>query len=331
MGNKITIKTVGKPVAFLLIGLFLFSFIQTVFLEKSSYGKWRNWNVQENVDILVLGNSHADNGISPLLMEERFRQAYGQEVSVFNYALYGMRTEQMYFFCNEILKTHTPKLIILETYAFCPLADEHREILARRAFDTLPLSFNKMEGIRYCILEDPWSYYVPFIKYHTRWKEISPRDISLLYDKNLWDMAGKGDASQSSEACPDPGDGWFLQDTSRIQECREITTTEKECLEKLLLLLEEKGVSLLFVSVPYKVQMGLDSIEMIKINNYLQKNYVDGDRIRLLDMNRLWRELDFDYKDLYNEGHVNQAGGRKVTNCLLQYLETNYDIDSITN
>ena len=90
-------------------------------------------------------------------------------------------------------------------------------------------------------------------------------------------------------------------------------------------------MSFLFVSVTYKVQMGLDSIEMIKINNYLRKNYVDGDRIRLLDMNRLWRELDFDYKDLYNEGHVNQAGGRKVTNCLLQYLESNYNIDSITN
>ena len=52
MGNKITIKTVGKPVAFLLIGLFLFSFIQTVFLEKALMGSgatgtyrkmWTSW------------------------------------------------------------------------------------------------------------------------------------------------------------------------------------------------------------------------------------------------------------------------------------------------
>ncbi len=321
-------KYLCKAVIFLLIGVIMFHTLQNIVVEKSSYGKYRNWKEQENVDILILGNSHADGGISPVQMEEEFYLSCDEKISIFNYALFGMRMEQMYFFVKELLKTQTPKLILLETYAFCPLADEHREILARRAFDVLPLSRNKVEAINYCVLEDRWSYYIPFMKYHTRWKEISVEDVSILYDRSLWEMAGKY-GSRSDGLCPDPGDGWFEQEAPSTDEIREITSTEKECLEKMLLLLREKEVQLLFVSVPYKEQMGLNSMEMMKINNYLRENYVDDNKIRLLDMNRMWRKLEFNYDDLSNEGHVNKRGALKVTNCLSKYLEMNYDICAI--
>ena len=138
-------------------------------------------------------------------------------------------------------------------------------------------------------------------------------------------MAGKlviGDGT----LCPDPEDGWFEQEAPGTDEIREITPTEEECLEKFLLLLEEKGIRLVFVSVPYKAQMGLDSLEMMKINNCLRERYVDGETVCLLDMNRMWRELEFSYGDLANEGHVNGNGALKVTECLCGYLETNHDI-----
>ena len=330
-------KWYGKTLIFLFIGIICFMTLQAVLVDKSSYAKYRNWKEQDKVDILILGNSHAEGGIHPIWMEEDFLRTYGKDISVFNYTLYGMRIEQMSFFLNEILKYHTPKLIILETYAFCPLADEHREILAHKAFDVLPLNKNKIEAVKYCTLEDYWSYYLPFIKYHTRWKEISSQDISILYDKELWNSAGKGDAYtrddraiKPEDFCPDPGDGWFSQDTSQINELRALTFTEKECLEKMLLLLEEKNIQLAFVSVHYKIQMGLDSIEMIKINNYLGEKYVDNQSISLLDMNQLWPELNFSYNDLYDEGHVNINGRVKVMDYLLEYLKTHYDISSMS-
>lgn len=325
------IKNTCKIGGFLLIGILIFNVLQSVFLEKSSYGKWRNYKEQESVDILILGNSHADNGIGPYHMSENFRKMYSKDILVFNYALYGMRIEQMYYFLKEILEIRTPRFVILETYAFCPLADEHREILARRAFDVLPLNRNKIEAVNYCVLEDKWSYYIPFIKYHFRWKELSERDFTMLYDKTLWNESGTGTENEFStiEECPNPQDDWFLQDTSQIDEIRELTFSQKECLDKLLALLEERNIPLIFVSVPYKEQMGLNSIEQIKINNYLEQNYVNSDTVYMLDMNRMWKELNIDYKDLYNEGHLNGNGAQKVTDCLTLYLKEHCDIRSI--
>lgn len=318
-------SVIEKTVAFFLVGCLLFGFLQALFVEKSSYGQKRGWKAAEDVDILILGNSHAGGGFraEDISME---LSAKGENISAFNYAVYGMRMEQMYFFVREIMKDHVPDLIILETYAFCPLADWHREILARRAFDVFPLNLNKIEAVRYCVLEDRASFYIPWIKYHTRWKGLTPEDFRILYDESLWSLTG-GNGATSQDVCEDPGDGWFQQ--TPPQEMREITPTEKECLEKFLALLEKKNIPLLFVSVPFKTQMDLDSIEQIKINNYLVENYVNGDTVRLLDMNRMWQELDFDYDDLGNEGHVNAKGADKVTACLLEYLKENYDIAAL--
>lgn len=309
----------GKAAAFLLVGVFLFALCEQIFMEKSSYRKYRAWKRAENVDVLILGNSHADNGLRAQTMSAALSEAAGEEVRVFNYAIFGMRMEQMYFFAKEVFKTHVPDTVIVETYAFCPLADEHRDILARRAFDVFPLSANKVEAINYCVLEDRASYLIPFISYHTRWKELSKEDVALLYDRTLWPEYGS-EGVGSEEQCPDPGDGWF--DQAPPWEERALTPSEEECLERFLDLLEEHGTRLVFVSLPFKQQMGLDSMEAIKINNYLQAHYVNGDTVRLLDMNRLWKELDFTYGDLLDEGHVNRGGADKVTACLLDYLKS---------
>lgn len=309
-----------KTAVFLLIGVLLFQLCARVLMEKSAYPQYRSWRDQENVDILILGNSHAANGLRAADMTETLSEAAGGTVDVFNYSVAGMRMEQMYFFAKELLKTRTPDLIVLETYAFCPLADEHREILARMAFDVFPLSANKIEGIRYCVLEDRSSYYIPFIKYHTRWKELTARDLQLLVDPELWPERGSNGIVQET-ALEDPGDGWFSQ--TPPEELQAITPSEAECFERLLDLLEEKDIPLVLVSLPFRRQMGVDSIQQIKVNNYLREHYVDGDAVQLLDMNRMWDELDFDYADLFDEGHANAAGADKVTACLLDYLEAN--------
>lgn len=319
-------KVLGKTAVFLLIGALLFGLCENVLLEKSSYRKYQAWKRLEDVDVVVLGNSHADNGLRAETMSRALSDAAGGEVRVFNYAIFGMRMEQMYFFAKEIFKTHVPDMVVVETYAFCPLADEHRDILARRAFDVFPLSANKVEAIDYCVGENQADYLIPFLSYHTRWKELNKEDFSLLFDNALWPEYGS-EGVGSEERCPDPGDGWFSQ--TPPEETRALTPSEEECLERFLDLLEENGVELVFVSLPFKQQMGLDSMEAIKINNYLREHYVNGGTVKLLDMNRMWTELDFTYDDLLDEGHVNRGGADKVTACLLDYLKANCDLAAL--
>ena len=324
--NKVSGKRliyILKAVLFVLIGLVLFRCISLVFVEKSSFAKYKNYKAQDRVDLLILGSSHSDVGINAGLLRDTVAQA-GYQINAFNYSIYGMRIEQMYFFLREILKDQDPSLIIIDTYSFLPIAEEHREILARRAFDVFPFSMNKLEAIQYLIPEDRWSFYVPFIKYHSRWKELSDRDFTMQYDPAAW--SGAGILGNGSTEAMEDTDGYFETDTSRITGVRPINATEKECFEKILSLAEEKDIRILLTTVPFKEQLGMDSLRLIEINNYLRNEYVDGGGLRLLDMNLLWKELDFGYGDLLNEGHCNAGGAAKVTACLAEYIIDNYDL-----
>lgn len=307
-----------KTGAFLLIFAVLFSFCKDALVEKTAYAKHRAWEAAEDIDVAILGNSHADNGLRAGDMGETLSRELGKDVTVFNYSIAGMRMEQVYFFAKEIFKTHTPDVVILETYAFVELLDENREVLARLAFDVFPLSANKWEAIEYCVKEDRASYYLPIIKYHTRWKDLTASELELLWDKSRWPECGSnGIATEGT--LEDPGDGWFQQEVP--EEGQALTADEEECLQWFLALLEEKDIPLLMVSLPFKQQMGQDSLEQVKINNYLRENYVDGDKVKLLDMNRMWAELDFGYDDLYDEGHASISGADKMTACLLDYFK----------
>lgn len=318
----VVFKRVCKWTAFFLIGILLFRLTDLVLLERNSYAKYRSYKAEERVDVLVLGSSHSDGGINAGQLETMLNEGGGR-TEVFNYSIYGMRIEQMYFFVREILKEKTPELIVLDTFSFVPVAEEHREILARRALDVFPLSQNKVEAIKYLISEDRWSYYLPIIKYHTRWKELSEYDLSVMADKQLWEMAGKSD-QQNAEAMENIDD-YFGTDTTQMDEMEEINETEKECLESVLSIAEEKGIDILLVTVPFKQQLGMDSMRMICVNNYLRDKYVDGDHVRMLDLNRKWAELEFGYADLANEGHCNGSGARKVTEYIGNFLLDTYD------
>ena len=318
-------KIICKTGLFLVCFFLLFRLATVIFLEKNSYAKYRSFKATENVDVLILGSSHSDNGLDAEQISDTIAEQTGADVTVFNYSIYGMRIEQLYFFAKELMKEKTPDLIILETFAFVPIADEHREILARRAFDPFPRSENILEGIRYCVKGDLWSYYIPFIKYHTRWKELSQTDLLQIFDSSYWKEAGI--SNKSSTEVMEEMDDYFKSDTTEINEIRALDESEKECLENLLKMLDEKGIELLFVGVPYKEQLGMTSIENVKINNGIRQDYVDDQAVKMLDMNRLWKELDFGYSDLYNEGHCNGAGKQKVTDYLTEFLLKNYQAE----
>lgn len=190
------------------------------------------------------------------------------------------------------------------------------------------MSISKIEAIDLVIPEeDRASYYLPLIKHHSRWQDLEESYFTKLYDKERRGSPGRTDTNNSTETCSDPGDDYFSQDTGMVRETTELTSTEKVALEKLLSLIHDEGISLAFISIPYKQQMNLDSMQQIKINNALVAEFL-GDQIPLLDMNRMWGELDFDYADLKNEGHVNKRGAEKVTAEVIDFIEQTYQYEN---
>ena len=111
-----------KALLFIMIGLIIFRCISMIFVEKNSFAKYKNYKAQDNADILILGSSHSDNGINAGQLKNAIEQK-GYQIDVFNYSIYGMRIEQMYFFIQEILKAQDPSLIVIDTYSFLPIAE----------------------------------------------------------------------------------------------------------------------------------------------------------------------------------------------------------------
>lgn len=318
--NKIFL--VSKIIIFLIIGIILYLHINDAFMEKSTYGKYLNFKKMENVDVLVLGSSHSDNGIGAEDMEGKLAESLGCEVDVYNYSIYGMRIEQMYYVFKELLKKQKPEVIVIETFSFVQTEPENREILARRAFDYFPLSLNKLEAVRYCTDGNYKTYLVPIMKYHTRWKELTINDIGYRYRDDLWGEYGRKYSTIKDKM--ETVDDYFKQDFAGITEQQKLGDRTEEKLQDILALAKENNIKVLFLSIPFKEQLGVNSVENIRMNNYVYEHYVDGDSVQMLDLNKQMNEMKFDYKYLYNEGHCNKTGAKKVTKKLSAYIAEHY-------
>ncbi len=94
-------------------------------------------------------------------------------------------------------------------------------------------------------------------------------------------------------------------------------------MDSILETAEKNGIKVLFLSVPYKVQMSLPSTELIQYNNYIRENYVDGENVFLLDMNAMMNSLGWGYEYMQDEGHVNDDGRKIVMKYLTEYIGEN--------
>lgn len=325
MKQKGKIKKATGAGIFVIGACMLLYVLSQILMDKSTYGVYKNFLKQEDVDVLILGSSHSMSAFGAADIEEQLRQQTSRDINVFNYSVYGMRMEQLYYVCRELLKEQTPELIVVESFSFLETEEDDREVLARKAFDYLPYSADKMEAVKDCVNpaeEDLLSYKIPLLKYHSRWKELSQQDFEEVLLPNSCNKYGR-DYLAAEDALPETDD-YFSRDMNAITGEREIGERSEDKLRKLLALAEERGIKVLFVAAPYKMQMGLPAENLVQMNYYVQNRYVDGEKVQLFDMNLHWKELQFGYSDLSDEGHCNRQGAKKVSKYLAEYLMEQY-------
>lgn len=322
--RKEKISFIVRTILFLLLFLVMFFVVNRIFLYKdNNYFNYQNFVRQKenSIDILVMGSSHSIDSIDSVGLGEKLQEE-GLSLSVFNMSITGMRIEQIVYRFEEALKTQKPELLIVETFSFVPISYSNEETTRRYALDYMPLTQEKVQFIENKV-EDKSSFYVPFIKYHTRWMELNKEDFQVLSDKWVEEKSRYNGILVGEK--PDfqgERDTYFEQDFQAISESRELEAAQKEDLEYLIELARENDVKILFLSVPYKIQMDFPSVELIKCNNYLQENYVDDEWIYMLDLNEKMNELQWNYDYMQDEGHVNNKGREIVMNHLAQYIGT---------
>ena len=207
------------------------------------------------------------------------------------------------------------KVLVIETFSCAPQSTGTNENINRWSLDYMPLSSEKLQYIDREIEEKlKTSFIVPFIKYHSRWKELSVEDFAILSPQER----AKRSQNQGFEAPDKPDfigmeDDYFEQDFTLITQQNELPESYQFYMQEILEMCKEINCKILFLSIPYKVQADFYGTELIKYNNYLQEKYVDNSNVYMFDMNKKVHELNWGYHYMTDEGHVNNHG-REVIN-----------------
>ena len=312
-------------VVFILIFVLLFMGINQIFLSKNeNYYTYVNYKKQQenSIDILVLGSSHSMDGIDANDLDRLLKENYGLTTKTFNMSVTGMRLEQVNYRYKEAIKTQCPKIVVIETFSCAPQSTGTEEDINRWALDYMPLSFEKLSYIKTDVEEElQTSFVVPFINYHSRWNELTGEDFEAVSMKEILGKSqGSGlEAPDKPDFIGDPDD-YFEQDFKKITDIKTLPDTYQQDMAEIIEIAESMGTKIIFLSIPYKVQADFYNTELIKCNNYLEKNYVDNKNIFILDMNKNIEELNWSYAYMTDEGHVNNKGRDVVEEEIAKFL-----------
>ena len=307
-----------KMVIFMAIFILMFGCANRVFSAKSeNLYNYINYSKQSenSVDILIMGSSHSMDGIGSRELDTILSEEYDVNACSFNMSITGMRLEQIHYRLKEALKTQTPKVLVIETFSCAPQSTGTNENINRWSLDYVPLTGEKLQYIEEEIEEGlKTSFVVPFIKYHSRWKELSVEDFEIMSPaETMRKSQNQGFVAPDKPDFIGVEDDYFEQDFTLIEEQTELPESYRKYMLEILEMCKAIDCKILFLSIPYKVQADFYSTELIKYNNYIQEQYVNDIDVHMYDMHKVAHELKWGYQHMTDEGHVSNHG-REVIN-----------------
>jgi len=138
------------------------------------YGMKRN-----TVDVLILGSSHAACGFNPQDLYDR------AGIRSYNLSCSSQTIWKSYYWLKEALRYQSPSVVVLDCYYWFESYGDS-EPAARKALDSMQAGEIKYEAVKTAIEKDrhsdqsALSYFLPFIRYHSRWKELKEGDFYAL-------------------------------------------------------------------------------------------------------------------------------------------------------
>lgn len=327
-------KAVAKAVVFVLIFIILFSNIQDIFeLKGSCYGKYQCYNNEEDgtIDILYFGNSRVNRALNPVIIDEI------TGVNSFNYGIQGLRAPHVYYRLMDALKTQSPKLVVLESSVYLPSKESLEESYIQRTFLSLPFSAFKVKGALDLGQDATMvaEIILPLLRFHGRFREIDT--VDFIYNMDVHpDYPYEAQISEevmnesrgyqpysSDKILKDDGKHYFEKDYSGITD---VFTPEPETDRYFRMMVDEAkkaGAEVLILSLPSTEKTG-NATQTVPIMNYLHSVYDGDSSVKFLDINTKYSELQFNYSDMHNTGHVNRTGCRKISNYVGEFISENY-------
>ncbi len=278
---------------------------------------------KNTVDVLFFGSSAGVRGFIP----QELYNNYG--MTSYNLSCEQQNMVSSYYWLCEALRYQDPSVVVLESkFIFEKDKGKLQDAWFRKAFNHMRFSSVKREAISVsCELvnlqaeedhridkQSVISWYLPIIRYHTRWEETGRAEGFQYYLKmsKIHDLKGFAPVSvrTSDEFTP------IVEDETI--DSAVTSEVEVEYLNKIVDLCYDEGIEVILTYNP-------STTDTVAKYNALRQ-YADRRNVAFIDFNleSVLTEMSYDYNQ-DNEGstHVNFWGAQKLTNYIGQYLLEN--------
>ena len=310
-------KLIRKGILFLLLLALILASLTSVFVYKIDHrGKLIDglYTSDDPFDVVLMGSSHMNGGIDPNVLWKQ------HGITSFNYATGGQPIDVTYYLLREVLKKHTPSVVVVDLF-YLGMTDPYGATgLVSNALDNMRFSANKLDAIFNCTApEERLSFLLPVLKYHFRWSSLTQADFT--YDSSsIYYLKGFGAGT----------DRYGESDISYADTDNKAPVPEKTLsyFYKFIELSREKGFQLVFVNMPSdytdsdKSDGWVDDCEAM-FNTVADLSEQEG--VPFLDLCDEMDDIGLDFaQDMNNSGHLNVWGAYKVSEYFGDYLKQNY-------
>ena len=254
------------------------------------------YDEQNAHDVIFVGDCEVYENFSPVTMWE--------EKGITSY-IRGSAQQliwQSYYLLEEAFERDSPKIVVYNVQSM-KYDTPQSEAYNRMTIDGMPLSRHKLDAIKASMTEDEdmISYLIPFLRYHSRWSELTAEDFEYAFRRDPVTIAGylmRADVEPMTKL-----------PTAPVLDDYTIGDTCWEYLDKMQKLCDANGATLVLIKSPSLWPHWYDEWEE-QMEEYAEEN--DLLYINFLD---LIDEVGLDFQtDTYDGGlHLNLSGAEKLS------------------
>lgn len=350
--------TALRMAAFIVIGIFLFLWIQDIFTPEWIYPRYEEGPAdtftefyelptETNIQAVFVGASHSMMGVDPM------RIYLNSGIATYDMSTPSQPVELGYYLTKEVFrvkKDHAPKYVLLDVAAMRTVKPaDYKKTTFRYSLENMQFSSNLIDAAKYyasqfgeekqteCFL----SIFSPIIMYHSRWNELTKGDFEKIeprsqYRKGFFRVTIVAGTTATTDEINSIAENLHTEDGKTYTVSNDgkkenihhdilynpvIPSENITYLLKIKEICEENGAELVLIKVP---TIGFPQISdgWTRLWHDQMSKLAQENGIRFFDM--LYDvEVGMDWTNDTEDGgsHLNYSGAKKVSDCLSSYLQ----------
>ena len=222
---------------------------------------------------------------------------------------------QSYYLLEDTLRYETPDVVVFNVLAL-KYGEPQSESYNRMTLDGMEWSLSKWNAIEASMTEDEnmIDYVFPFLRYHSRWSELTATDFEHVFDKDRVTINGYYMRTDVLPEGPFP-DPMPLADYT-------LPETSMEYLSRIVELCRENDIELVLIKAPTLYPHWYDQWDE------QVRDFAAANNVPYINYIYLRDQIGLDMSvDTYDAGlHLNLSGAEKFADYIGQYLVDNYDL-----